>query len=319
MAFNELTGIERQLVLQYLMDGNVPVTVTEVSLPVQENIDENKKNNNNSVHRIKVASSGVFPVALPADRLTVLEQGIILLKNPPESVKAFDGKKVRVQFYFNKLGLYFETEMKSVKSGLALVIPATISKIEEKKQDSRGAFSAVLYYSNYPQNLSINCGFIEGYRLFSAPKWSDIDEENQKKAKEYLERFVMQFRSEKNSIANGLYLISVVRYLSSSGAEDDEQLEHIEGRNHPPAIIYIDEDMIVFAAKKSNIIIEEGGEYSVVLGFPILRGPIKERVVYIVLRSEKIFTDERGEKCCAICRYTNIKEEDIRYLEDMKA
>lgn len=317
MAFNELTGIERQLVLQYLMDGNVPVTVTEVSLPVQENVDENKKNN--SAHRIKAASSGVFPVALPADRLTVLEQGIILLKNPPESVKAFDGKKVRVQFYFNKLGLYFETEMKSVKSGLALVIPATISKIEEKKQDNRGAFTAVLYYSNYPQNLSINCGFIEGYRLFSAPRWSDIDEENQKKAKEYLERFVMQFRNEKNSIVNGVYLISVVRYLSSRGTEDGEQLESIEGRKHPPSIIYIDEDMIVFAAKKRDIIIVEGGEYSVVLGFPILMGPIKERVVYIVLRAERIFTDESGEKCCAVCRYTNIKEEDARYLEDMKA
>lgn len=317
MALNELTGIERQLVLQYLMDGNVPVTVTEV-VPLHD-IRSEKSSQDENTHKIRAALSGVFPVAIPADRLTVLEQGIILLQNPPESAKAFDGKRVRVQFYFNKLGLYFETEMKSVKSGLALVIPATISRIEEKKQDSKGTFSAVLYYSNYPQNLSVNCGFLEGYRLFAVPKWSDVDENDQKKAKEYLERFVMQCRNEGNSIGNGIYLISVVRYLAHSETDGGEQLKAIEGRKKPPAIIYIDNERIVFAAKKDEIIIGEGGEYSVVLGFPIPHSPIKERVVYILFRAEKIFTDDSGEKCCAVCRYTNIKEEDARYLEDMKA
>ena len=37
MEKNELTGIERQLVLQYLVDGNVPVTVTEVKTAVEDN------------------------------------------------------------------------------------------------------------------------------------------------------------------------------------------------------------------------------------------------------------------------------------------
>ena len=115
MKKNELTGIERQLVLQYLVDGNVPVTVTEVKTAVEDN------------EKIKSLTSGVFPVALPGEQMTVLDQGIILLQNPPEAVKTFDGKKVKVQFYFNKLGLYFETEIKKIKSGaLAIVIPALI-------------------------------------------------------------------------------------------------------------------------------------------------------------------------------------------------
>ena len=84
MKKNELTGIERQLVLQYLVDGNVPVTVTEVKTAVEDN------------EKIKSLTSGVFPVALPGEQMTVLDQGIILLQNPPEAVKTFEKSKSSV-------------------------------------------------------------------------------------------------------------------------------------------------------------------------------------------------------------------------------
>ena len=44
MESNNLTGIERELVLQYLIDGNVPVTVTPIDLPEENNSDGEKKN-----------------------------------------------------------------------------------------------------------------------------------------------------------------------------------------------------------------------------------------------------------------------------------
>lgn len=34
MEHDKLTGIERELVLQYLIDGNVPVTLTPVEEPI---------------------------------------------------------------------------------------------------------------------------------------------------------------------------------------------------------------------------------------------------------------------------------------------
>ena len=102
MEKTELTGIERELVLQYLIDGNVPVTLTPLD-------DEEK----DSSGEIKPATSAIFPVAFKAEKITVLEQGIILLKNPMQSVRNFAGKKVRVEFYFNRLGLCFE-DRKSV-------------------------------------------------------------------------------------------------------------------------------------------------------------------------------------------------------------
>ena len=40
MESNSLTGIERELVLQYLIDGNVPLTIT----PIEENVSVDNDN-----------------------------------------------------------------------------------------------------------------------------------------------------------------------------------------------------------------------------------------------------------------------------------
>lgn len=315
MSNSELTGIERQLVLQYLIDGNVPVTVTEIQSSdngtnFKDNTEQTEPKKN-----IKNISWGVFPVALHGEQLTVLSQGIILLKNPPEAVKNFDGKEVRVQFYFNKLGLFFITKMKSIKSGLALVIPEKIKKIEEEPEKESGNFSATLFYESGKKTgeLNIKCGFITEYKLFVQPKWSDIKEEYQTKAKKYLEKAVMTSRSIGNSIGNGLHLINVSKYLSQEQLNEETS---IEGRKTPPAIIYIDHEKIVFAGKKENITLEIGLEYAIKLGFPIVNSPIKERTVYLTFVVENIFENDETTKACAICKYTSIKEEDVRYLHD---
>ena len=49
MGINKLSGIERELVLQYLIDGNVPVTVTP--------IDDTNEN-----EQVPHLSTVVFPV-----------------------------------------------------------------------------------------------------------------------------------------------------------------------------------------------------------------------------------------------------------------
>ncbi len=302
MLQNELTGIERQLVLQYLIDGNVPVTVTEEST-AGDDLQQKKRN----------IESGVFPVALPGEEFTVLEQGIILLKNPPQAVKLFDGKKVRVQFYFNRLGLYFITTVKSVNSGLALVIPAVIKKIEEKKVKKINDFEALLYYSTVKENQFVKCNFLPEYSPFSQPKWSDVEEQKQQIAKTYLEKFVMQCRSDGKLIGNGLFLISVVRFLTQ---EIEQETRSIKERKNPPSLIYVDDKKVVFACFKEDLEFNEGNEYSLVFSFPILNGPIKERTVYTEIKVEAIYEDDSQTKCCIVCDFFNIKLEDARYLED---
>jgi len=56
MENNTLTGIERELVLRYLIDGNVPVTVT----PIEKE--------DGSGETVKPPSSAVFPVALKSEQ-----------------------------------------------------------------------------------------------------------------------------------------------------------------------------------------------------------------------------------------------------------
>ena len=133
MENKPLTGIERELVLRYLLDGNVPVTVTPVESA-------------NVSNEIRSLSSEIFPVAIKADNISVLKEGIILLINPPQSVIDFEGRAVRVEFYFNRVGLYFVSEMRRVSSGPALVIPERIYRIEDTVVKQKYDFSAILYY-----------------------------------------------------------------------------------------------------------------------------------------------------------------------------
>lgn len=299
MESNSLSGIERELVLQYLIDGNVPVTITP--------IDDSE---NNEGSEIKPASSAIFPVALKGEQIKVLEQGIILLTNPPKSVQKFQTKNVRVEFYFNRLGLYFNTELKEVKSGLALVIPSSINRITEIEKERPLDFSATLFYScKEKTDVHINCYPLEGYRLFSKPIWSDVPEDLQQKTKSYLEEFIAHARKQ-GTAGNGLQLIPVCRYLS----EAKEKMQAVEGRSEPLDIIYADYERIVFASTASNMHLDSGAEYALELTFPIESTVIKTRKMFLTCCVEALYQNDEKTFTTAVCRYTSIKEEDVRFL-----
>lgn len=298
MESNSLTGIERELVLQYLIDGNVPVTIT----PIEDNT-------NSDDEKIKPASSAIFPVALKGEQIKVLQQGIILLTNPPKTVQSFLAKNVRVEFYFNRLGLYFNTELKEVKSGLALVIPSSINRITELEKERPLDFSATLFYAcSENTDVHIDCYPLENYRLFSKPIWSDVPETVQHKAKSYLEEFIVHARKQ-GTAGNGLQLIPVCRYLS----EAKEKIQAVEGRAEPLDIIYVDYERIVFASSFSNMHLEAGSEYAIELTFPI-DSVIKTRKMFLTCAVEALYLNDEKTFTCAVCRYTSIKEEDVRFL-----
>lgn len=316
MESNNLTGIERELVLQYLIDGNVPVTVT----PIEEeknlgkkddDTDKTNKGNELDEHeKIKPAASTIFPVALKGEQIKVLEQGIILLTKPPKAVQNFQTKKVRVEFYFNRLGLYFNTELKEVKSGLALVIPSEICRITELEKERPLDFSVRLFYScNEKENVHIECYTTEGYKLFTKPIWSDVPEEVQKKTKDYLEEFITHARKQ-GTAGNGLQLIPVCRYL----AEAKPKMQAVEGRANPLDIIYADYERIVFASDSDSMHLESGTEYALEMSFPLELAAIKERKMFLTCTVEGLYQNDEKTFSAAVCRYTSVKEEDIRFL-----
>lgn len=279
MAKNELTGVERQLVLDYLVDGNAPLTISL-----------EKEDSSGSLGQEPVQP--VFPLALKAEQIQVLEQGIILLKNAPESASLFLGRMVRVQFYFNKLALYFITKVQAVPAKkskpeepvtLALVIPASIFKVEDKKNQEKSGFSVTVYYEasskkNEKHQTDIVCDFDERFPLFVHSDYKEI-------AKLYL--------SEK----------------------EISEAESIEGRIHSPKVVYIDSARILFGARKTDMPFAADYEYAVLLRFPI-SGPVKERKVYFTCVVDEVFENYDCNRLCACAKISSIREEDVRFLSD---
>lgn len=301
----KLTGIERELVLQYLIDGNVPITVT----PIMEDDASGK---------VKPASSAVFPVAIKAEQQKVLQQGIILLTNPSENVKNFIGQNVKVEFYFNRLGLYFETRMKEISAGLALVIPSAISRIEETPPSGRAAeFSATLYYTLSRENVEkdgegsihIECVPAQGYDIFAKPVWKDVAEDAQQKAKKYLEEFIAHARKQ-GVAGSGVQLIPVVRFLAEENKS--AKVQNIEGRSEPLEVLYANHERIVFGTKNETPL-KEGCEYALEMLFPMKR-PLNDRKIFTTCRVESVYFGEEKNASCSVCRYTSIQEEDLRFL-----
>lgn len=301
MEKTNLSGIERELVLRYLMDGNVPVTITPVENESEE--DDGK------IHSL---NSAVFPIALNAAQISVLKEGIILLKNPSKSVSAFLDKDVKVEFYFNRVGLFFITRMKPVSAGTALVIPAEIQRIQDVEVRQNYDFSAVLYYPvSDEKTQEFACVPAAGFQLFSRPVWSSIQLENQKTAKKYLEAFVDEAR-ETGRAGNGIQLVSICRYITE---EQPEVFEAVQGRVKPFDILFINHERIVLAFKKNEAVrLSVGGEYEITLKFFLKSTPAITRDIRVTCRADNVYSDDEGLKFCADCSYTSLQEEDCRFL-----
>lgn len=299
MTNENLTGIERELVLQYLMDGNIPVTLT----PVEENEDSN-----NNIHSI---TSQVFPVALKPNHIKVQKNGKIKLENPPQSILGFADKTVKVEFYFNRVGLYFISKVKQENNDLIIFLPDTISRIKDIEEKTEYDFSAILYYEcNSKKDINTKCIPWEKEEIFTRPVWKSIPLENQKKAKEYLEKFVEIAKIEKNA-GNGIQLIPVCNYLTT---KSEIKMESMENRKKPLSILYIDHERIVFGSENLDDNYICGSEYGLKLCFSIKNSPILSRDIYVTSIINKVYFNEDKSRKCIDCVYTTMQEEDLRYL-----
>lgn len=311
----ELTGIERELVLQYLRDDNVPVTVTLEEKPEKSETEfsDEKTRLPNKDERIPL--SAVFPVAIKAEQLNVIDQGIILLKDNEKMAQTFLDKTVRVQFYFNRLGLYFITTMKAYSKGLALVVPKSIKRIADNISSSQyNVKGSISFTSENNSEVKIDCISSEKYNLFTQPKWGDIDLDKQKKAKAYLEKFVAEAKNGMGfPVGNGVHLFPVCRYLTDENRVAVPQA--VEGRCTPLEIIYFDDKKAVLAGNCSDNMLTLEADYSLNLIFELEKNKILKRNVNIMctVTNEYISDTEKNVRCY-ICSYKNIKEEDVRFL-----
>jgi len=295
MGTEKLTGIERELVLQYLIDGNVPVTITPV---VKAYVDHLTLNSN------------FFPVAIK-DNINVHKDGYIILENPPETVKRFAGKDVKVEFYFNRVGLYFISKLQDDNDSFVLTIPAEIDRIKDIPEEKNYDFSSIIYYEfRTAANLNLKCVPWNKTVLFSKPAWKEIPLENQKDAKILLERFVEEAKVEKN-IGYGIQLIPVCNFLT---ANKSPIIEAMQDRQKNLQILYTDHERIVIGFEYTNYTFSSNDEYGFKFIFSLKEGPIASRDIFVTARVNKVYKTEDERYYCVDFKYTSIQEEDLRYL-----
>lgn len=312
MENQTLTGIERQLVLQYLMDGNVPVTITPI-------LNDSGSKTSEAVHPV---DSQIFPVAIKPEKITVKKDGKIYLENPPEALIS-NASKLKVEFYFNRVGLYFTTDYEYETSSdsskkLVIFLPEVLNRIKDVEEKIDYAFSADLYFDvNGKKELNEKCIPWNEEELFERPMWKSIPLENQKTAKEYLEKFVQETKTGK-IIGNGLQLIPICNFLTF---DEDKKISDIADRRKNINILYVDHERIVLglpdnfentASETSSYV--ENAEYGLKLSFSIKNSPILSRDIFVTFRINKIYTAGQNSRKCLDCIYTSIQEEDIRYL-----
>lgn len=304
-GYTELSGIERELVLQYLIDGNVPVTLT----PIDKIPDENDASKTKSI--IKSLTSQVFPVAIRGEHIKVQKNGEILLENPPQSVSSFANQNVKVEFYFNRVGLYFHTVVKETSNGLSLIIPEKIQRIADVPEEKKYDISAIIYLDcNTSKELNIKAIPENDIQLFTRPAWKCIPLENQKKAKKLLEDFVEQAKAEKNA-GTGIQLIAVCKYLTEKKVEKKQSLQN---RMEPLTILFVDHERIVFGVPASQKKSFNSKEYGIKISFSINKGPISAREIFVTGIVNKIYQNEENDDICVDFRYSNMQEEDLRFL-----
>lgn len=294
----QLSGIERDLVLQYLMDGNVPVTLT----PVENNVTPDE-----SIHSVP---SQIFPVAIKGDSIKVHKNGKIYLENPNQSVIGFANKTVKVEFYFNRVGVFFISLVKEEKKSLVLTLPETISRIKDEEEKDEYDFSAQLFFEcKNKKDINERCIPWEHEQLFNRPVWKSIPLENQKLAKDYLEKFVEEAKIEKNA-GNGIQLIPVCNYLTLN----EEKMEAVQNRKKPYYILYVDHERIVLGYDGETEYIK-GDEYGLKMSFSIKESPVASRDIFVTCAVNKIYqTEKNNNKACLDLVYTTVQEEDIRFL-----
>lgn len=305
-GYAELSGIERELVLQYLIDGNVPVTLTPT-----DKITINKNDYTKTEPVIKSLTSQIFPVAIRGEHIKVQKNGEILLENPPQSINNFANQNVKVEFYFNRVGLYFHTFVKETSKGLSLLLPDKIQRIIDVPEDKKYEVSALIYLDcNTSKELNLQAIPEKEIQLFTRPAWKCIPLENQQKAKRLLEQFVEQAKLEKNA-GTGIQLISICKFLTEKKIE---KVQSLQNRAEPLSILFIDHERIVFGVSEIYKNLFNSKEYGIKLSFSINIGPINTREIFVTGIVNKIYRNEENEGICVDFCYSNLQEEDLRFL-----
>ncbi len=291
-ANDELTAMERSVVLQNVKSQDAQLTVGL----------ENKNYTSVGVQK------AVFPVGIPDDRFQVWGNGIFTFDYGMRAIEEFVGKKVRVQFYYNHLGLYFVSYLTKTPQGYAVVVPPDVKRIPEPELISSCDFCAkVSYKSAGKEDVEINCRQDRNFNIFSKPEWGTIEPSLQSTIQKHYERFVYELNPDDSEDIS--YLIPVCRYLARPIDK-----ERVEGTAKPFDILYMDPKKIILGCESEKVSgLKLDAKYNFAISFAISTSEWIKRTVKTKIIASSVLAGDDFRRCF-VCEFDDMKMEDMRYI-----
>ena len=93
-----------------------------------------------------------------------------------------------------------------------------------------------------------------------------------------------------------------------------EKMQSLQNRMEPLTILFVDHERIVFGVPASQKKSFNSKEYGIKISFSINKGPISAREIFVTGIVNKIYQNEENDDICVDFRYSNMQEEDLRFL-----
>lgn len=288
-AAGELNEMERNMVLQYVKTQDPQMTVALESGGTDD------------------GAGPSFPIGIPNEKLSVYPNGVFVFDYSIRAMEPLVEKNVRVQFYYNHVGLNFVSRVQRTQQGYAVIVPLKLQRIGEIRSYSRDDFKAVLYYAVKGQkSVELPCLPNREFDLFSRPSWKSVEPYVQSSVQQYYERFSYDLGKRDEDVS---YLISVCRYITKP-----QETEAVEGTAKPYDIIYIDTARIILGCRNGDSSpLKLSSGYGIRLEFGVFATDFFKRIIRVDVSVSDIFSGKNGQKCFS-CGFTGMKAEDERFL-----
>lgn len=257
---NVLSRVERVIVIKYLQEKLPKLLIKAIAteyIPSEQNAPK------------------FLPIDIEENNYSILDQGIVFITRSQLSRIIIDKAKICVFFYYNGRGLFFESTLRHVKNGFAIVIPEFIFKQDDVGNGILQQIKCNIYNSEDKTEGKITCVPTEKFRLFSSADESQIP---------------IQFFSE----------------------DLTAQMPSVEGRILPPFILYISENEIYIGSvtTKINFQIEETYTLELQIPFAFIFRTINCKIIL----KDKYKSENSTEKTCYRFEFSSLKHEDYRFL-----
>lgn len=205
-----------------------------------------------------------------------------------------DNFPVKVFFYYKGIGIYFITTFKYTSKGYALVIPPILYKQQDIIKSNNNSIKGIIYLISGPKtSVQIKAFPLESFSLFDKNIYENL------------------------SVEKGVTEPEKLKTVSHFFSENYNYVKAVKDRVEPFSLLYLSHEQIVFGAAQKDMILQKGIDYGFQIEIPLTIG---KRIIFTTFRVTKIFDAEQDifdiKKNCVLCNFTQIKEEDKRFLCD---